>query len=254
LGPNKQLIPGNKNIAFVDQEMVIEPYLTVIQNLKSGLIGASYTEPEAQKLIEELLHIAQLEGFENQKVATLSLGQKQRLSLAKAFTFDKPILVFDEPFNNVDAVTRARFIAKLQQLNNKTILSVVHSTTDAFQLGNQVAILHEGKILEHGAIHELYEQPSTLISATYLGQLCAIQLQDSKLHFRPQYLSEKPSQSDDIKLVVKSFAIKNMGDFSVIKLQTNYGELFWFDAVKNANNFKTINQLYIPQNKLLRLC
>lgn len=253
LGPTKQLIPGNKNIAFVDQNMVIEPYLTVTQNLKSGLIGASYTEQESQNLVEELLHIAQLQGYENQKVASLSLGQKQRLSLAKAFTFEKPILIFDEPFNNVDSITRVRFTKKLQELQQKTIISVVHSSADAFQLGQHVAILKEGKLEDIGPIQQVYNQPKTQYAAAYLGELLELKLEKT-YYFRPQNLNFEQQSADDIKIEINQLKLEPKGDFVSIEIQTNFGSFIWQDSQRLKAYFQGIEALYLPRKSVLELC
>lgn len=149
---NKPVVRPHPDRLMMFQEHALFPWLNVIQNVSYGLIWKERFHPRRRReRARELLKMVHLEEFEKARVHQLSGGMKQRAALARALAPDPQVLLIDEPFPALDAMTRQKLYADLQEVftqTRKTIVSVTHDTQEAACLGDRVIVFtgRPGKI------------------------------------------------------------------------------------------------------------
>ena len=155
-----------RSIGYVIQQVGLFPHLTVAENVRvvPSILGQSAKQTAGR--VDELLTLVGLEPQEYRKryPRQLSGGQQQRVGLARALAADPEVLLMDEPFGALDAITRERMqeeLLRIQRGVRKTILFVTHDVEEAFKLGDQVAVMSEGKLVQVGTPVELLAAPAT---------------------------------------------------------------------------------------------
>lgn len=161
-----------RRIGYVIQQVGLFPHLTVEENVRivPSILGQSADQTRGR--VDELLHLVGLEPDEYRKryPRQLSGGQQQRVGLARALAADPSLLLMDEPFGALDAITRGRLqdeLLRIQRDTGKTILFVTHDVEEAFKLGSQVVVMDQGKLMQEGAPVELLAHPAN----AFVGQL-----------------------------------------------------------------------------------
>jgi len=167
-----------RHIGYVVQEAGLFPHLTVRDNVEvvPRLLGWSAERRRART--EELFALLGLELAAQgaRYPAELSGGQKQRVGLARAIAADPPILLMDEPFAALDPLTRRRLQIEFRDLNarlRKTVVFVTHDIEEAFRLGDQVAVLSAGSLVQMGTPEEIRAAPVSEFVASFLGLIKA---------------------------------------------------------------------------------
>jgi len=151
-----------RNIGYVPQDFGLFPHLNVYENVAFGLRVRKYPEVKVRERVNELLHTVDLEGLETRKPKELSAGQKQRVALARALATDPSVLLLDEPLSNIDEATKAEVRVNLKEIQKKskvTTLCVTHNPEDSFQLGERIAVMHYGKIIQCDTPQNILEKP-----------------------------------------------------------------------------------------------
>ncbi|MEM2320846.1 MAG: ABC transporter ATP-binding protein [Candidatus Bathyarchaeia archaeon] len=151
-----------RNIGYVPQDFGLFPHLNVYENIAFGLRVKGYPQSEINRKVKELLGAVGLNGLEKRRPMELSGGQKQRVALARALAINPSLLLLDEPLSNIDEMTKAEVMANLKGLRRKiniTTLCVTHNPEDAFKLGDRIAIMYSGKIIQCGKPEEILEKP-----------------------------------------------------------------------------------------------
>jgi osmoprotectant transport system ATP-binding protein len=155
-----------RRIGYVIQQVGLFPHMTVAENVRvTAEIAGGWSRQRLASRVDELLELVGLPPAEYRKrfPRQLSGGQQQRVGLARALATDPAILLMDEPFGALDAITRARMqdeLLRVQHNVRKTILFVSHDIEEAFKLGDQVAVLSEGKLMQSGSPVELLARPT----------------------------------------------------------------------------------------------
>jgi thiamine transport system ATP-binding protein len=129
-------------------------------------------QPEIARRVGELLDLVGLAGFERRSVATLSGGEQQRIALARALAPAPRVLLLDEPLGSLDRRLRDRLLVDLGVLFAElevTAIYVTHDQAEAFALGDRVAIMREGQVVQHGTADELWAHPADEDTARFLG-------------------------------------------------------------------------------------
>lgn len=154
-----------RGIGYVIQQVGLFPHLTIEDNVRvvPSILGKSKRETAAR--VDELLHLVGLDPqeYRSRYPRQLSGGQQQRVGLARALAADPDVLLMDEPFGALDAITRARLqdeLRRLQQAVHKTILFVTHDVEEAFKLGEQIVVMSEGHLMQEGSPVELLAKPA----------------------------------------------------------------------------------------------
>ena len=159
-----------RRVGFVPQEYALFPHLDVAANVLYGFLPADAGQRRAR--LKELASWLGLEGLEQRFPAELSGGQQQRVALARALARDPQLLLLDEPFAALDIPTRQRLRTDLAdllaRLRIRTVL-VTHDRTDALALGQRVVVLDRGRILQQGAVQEVFNRPANLEVANIVG-------------------------------------------------------------------------------------
>jgi sulfate transport system ATP-binding protein len=166
------LSPKDRGIGFVFQHYALFRHMTVADNVEFSLRVARVPREERRRRQEELLELVGLSGFGRRMPMQLSGGQRQRVAIARALANRAPVLLLDEPFGALDAKIRVELrqtIRRVQRDLGVTTVFVTHDQEEAFELGDRIAVLHLGRLLEVGEPEELYLRPQTPFVATFLG-------------------------------------------------------------------------------------
>jgi len=163
--------PAERHFGMVFQHYALFPHLTVGENVAFGL----ERDPAVDRTerVRDMLALVDLEGFAARSVSALSGGQQQRVAVARALAPSPRVLLLDEPLSNLDPSLRERTRRELKAALRKvgiTTVFVTHEQEEAFALGDQVAVLNEGRLEQLGTAPDLYERPRTLFVATFVGR------------------------------------------------------------------------------------
>src|SRR5712691_4295544 len=156
-----------RRIGYVIQQVGLFPHMTIAENVRvTAEIAGGWSKKKLADRVEELLDLVGLPPAEYRSrfPRQLSGGQQQRVGLARALATDPTILLMDEPFGALDAITRARMqdeLLRVQRDVHKTILFVSHDIEEAFKLGDQIAVLSEGKLVQLGTPVDLLANPAS---------------------------------------------------------------------------------------------
>jgi molybdate transport system ATP-binding protein len=154
--------PQRRRIGFLFQDYALFSHLTVAGNIRYGLRGLSAKEQQLRT--SELLERFQIRDLAARYPGQLSGGQKQRIALARTLAPQPRLLLLDEPLSALDGPTREEVRGELRNLLNSLcipVLLVTHDRVEALALGDQVAIVNEGQIVQHAAIEEVFRRPLT---------------------------------------------------------------------------------------------
>ncbi|MGJ8585099.1 MAG: choline ABC transporter ATP-binding protein [Marinosulfonomonas sp.] len=169
-------------VAMVFQQFGLLPWRTVAENVGLGLELGGMPKSQLNAKVTEQLALVSLSDWANRKVGELSGGMQQRVGLARAFATDAPILLMDEPFSALDPLIRTRLqdeLIDLQQKLKRTIIFVSHDLDEAFRLGDRIAIMEGGRIVQCGTPRDIFSNPENEYVADFvahmnpLGVLCA---------------------------------------------------------------------------------
>ncbi|MEZ9232085.1 choline ABC transporter ATP-binding protein [Vibrio amylolyticus] len=151
-------------VSMVFQKFALMPWLSVLDNVAFGLEMQGMSKSERRMKAREQIDMVGLSEWANKFPHELSGGMQQRVGLARAFAMDTDILLMDEPFSALDPLIRAQLQDELLQLQsklNKTILFVSHDLDEALKIGNNIAIMESGKLIQHGKPEEIVLSPKT---------------------------------------------------------------------------------------------
>ncbi len=161
-------------IAMVFQAFGLLPWQTVRDNVGLGLELAGQTPAQRRDKVDQQLALVNLTQWADRKVGELSGGMQQRVGLARAFATDAPILLMDEPFSALDPLIRARLQDELLDLQSKlqrTIIFVSHDLDEAFKLGNRIALMEGGRIVQIGTARDIIANPVSDYVADFVAHM-----------------------------------------------------------------------------------
>ncbi|MBA2277745.1 MAG: ABC transporter ATP-binding protein, partial [Chloroflexia bacterium] len=166
------LPPRKRDIAMVFQSYAVFPHLTVFDNIAFGLKMKKVPKQEIQRRVEESAGLVQLSPYLERYSAQLSGGQRQRVAVARAIVMEPAVLLMDEPLSNLDALLRLNFRAELKRLVGElktTTIYVTHDQVEAMSLGDRIAVMREGRIIQCGTPMEVYDRPATQFVGGFMG-------------------------------------------------------------------------------------
>ena len=161
-------------VAMVFQQFGLLPWRTVAENVGFGLELRGLAPKERRDIVDEKLALVGLDQWADKYAHELSGGMQQRVGLARAFATDAPILLMDEPFSALDPLIRNRLqdeLLDLQEKLNKTILFVSHDLDEAMKLGNSIAIMEGGYVVQHGTPEDIALRPANGYVADFVAHM-----------------------------------------------------------------------------------
>ncbi|MCC8932192.1 MULTISPECIES: choline ABC transporter ATP-binding protein [Rhizobiaceae] len=175
-------------VSMVFQQFGLLPWRTVADNVGFGLELAGVPEAERRERVAAELELVNLSTWADRKVNELSGGMQQRVGLARAFATGAPILLMDEPFSALDPLIRTRLqdeLLEFQARLKKTILFVSHDLDEAFRIGNRIAIMEGGHIIQCGTPQEIVQNPTNQYVADFVQNLNPINMLTASDVMRP---------------------------------------------------------------------
>jgi glycine betaine/proline transport system ATP-binding protein len=161
-------------ISMVFQQFGLLPWRSVAENVGFGLEIGGMSRAERRRKVLEQLDLVGLADRADAKVAELSGGMQQRVGLARAFATDADVLLMDEPFSALDPLIRNRLqdeLLDLQQRLRCTIIFVSHDLDEAFKLGNRIAIMEGGRIVQQGTPRDIFTAPANDYVADFVAHM-----------------------------------------------------------------------------------
>ncbi|MBI1725369.1 MAG: ABC transporter ATP-binding protein [Candidatus Tectomicrobia bacterium] len=164
--------PERRNLGMVFQSYAIWPHMTVFENVAYGLAVKGRPREEIRRKVREKLALVGLSGMDERPATALSGGQMQRVALARSLTTEPGILLLDEPLSNLDAKLRASLRFELKEIQRKTgvtALYVTHDQAEAVVLGDRIAVMNHGRIMQLADPSAIYNQPVNRFVAEFTG-------------------------------------------------------------------------------------
>lgn len=256
--------PQDRNMAMVFQNYALYPHMSVYENMAFSLEIKKMDKAEIKNRIDKIATLLQITHLLDRKPKELSGGQRQRVSLGRALAKQSPVILFDEPLSNLDAHLRQQMRIEIKNLHNifkSTIIYVTHDQTEAMTMGDRIAVLNKGKIVQIDTPINIYQNPKNDFVAKFIGTpeiniLDKSFLEQSVL----SKLSEKTAQvgirPEDIKISLEDTALKakiefieNLGSQLLYYVKINDQSL---RVLKSSNNLykvgDTINLLLNVEN------
>lgn len=166
------LPPKDRNISMVFQSYAVWPHMTVYDNIAFPLKIKKYPKEEIDKKVKWAAELLQIEELLDRYPAQLSGGQRQRVAVARAIVVEPNVLLMDEPLSNLDAKLRVAMRAEIKKLQTKlkvTTIYVTHDQVEAMTMGDRIAVMNQGKLLQVGPPTEVYLKPNSIFVATFIG-------------------------------------------------------------------------------------
>ncbi len=167
-----RVAPRDRDIAMVFQSYALYPHMTVRDNMGFALKLKKVPKADIDRKVGEAADILDLTEHLARKPANLSGGQRQRVAMGRAIVRDPKVFLMDEPLSNLDAKLRVQMraqVARIQRRFNTTTVYVTHDQTEAMTLGDRVAVMLSGLLQQVGSPMELYNDPSNLFVAGFIG-------------------------------------------------------------------------------------
>ncbi|MGH7630305.1 MAG: ABC transporter ATP-binding protein [Gemmatimonadales bacterium] len=167
------LAPAARRFGMVFQHYALFPHLDVGDNIAFGLESLGVRGGDLEHRVAKALALVDLAGYERRRIAQLSGGQQQRVAVARALAPEPRVLLLDEPLSNLDPTLRERTRHELRDVIRRvgiTTVLVTHEQEEAFDLGDRVAVLRDGRLEQVGTPDELYDAPACPFVARFVGR------------------------------------------------------------------------------------
>jgi multiple sugar transport system ATP-binding protein len=166
------IAPKDRDIAMVFQSYALYPNMNVRKNISFGLETRKMPRHKIDKQVSKVASMLQIEDLLDRKPVQLSGGQRQRVAMGRAIAREPSIFLFDEPLSNLDAKLRVEMRSEIKLLHQEvatTIVYVTHDQIEAMTLADRIAIMKDGNIEQFGAPRDIYENPSSMFVAGFVG-------------------------------------------------------------------------------------
>lgn len=166
------LHPSKRDIAMVFQSYALYPNMTVAGNIAFGMEIRGIPKPEREKAIKDVADVLQIGHLLDRKPSQLSGGQRQRVAMGRALVRNPQVFLFDEPLSNLDAKLRVDMRTEIKRLHQRmgtTIVYVTHDQIEAMTLATKIAVLKDGVLQQFGTPAEIYNNPSNMFVADFMG-------------------------------------------------------------------------------------
>ena len=168
-----RLAPEKREVNTVFQNYALFPHMNVARNIAYGLRMRGAGREEIRRKVEEMLDLVQLAGYEKRMPGQLSGGQRQRVAIARSLVLSPKLLLLDEPLGALDLQLRRQMQQELKGMQQRlgiTFIYITHDQEEALSMSDRVALMRAGRFVQIGTPKELYEQPRTAFSASFIGE------------------------------------------------------------------------------------
>ncbi|WP_417810964.1 choline ABC transporter ATP-binding protein [Thalassospira alkalitolerans] len=225
-----------KCVAMVFQQFGLFPWRTVEDNVGFGLELDGMGPKQRREIVREKLALVGLDQWADKYAHELSGGMQQRVGLARAFATDAPILLMDEPFSALDPLIRNRLqdeLLDLQDKLNKTILFVSHDLDEAMKLGNSIAIMEGGYVVQHGTPEDIALRPANGYVADFVAHMNPVHILRGRAIMQRVAKDQRtgtgdlPIDDENIRISLENGIIRaaHDGDLGELKLINYTGDL-----------------------------
>lgn len=205
LGPNIRLVPGHDDIQLVNQDFGLDLYHTVEENVREKILYLP--TKERNEFVDELLGLVELEHTSNQQAITLSGGEQQRLSIARALACEPKLLLLDEPFVHLDTRLRMKitnYLLEMKQVRNMSIILVSHDGAEVLSLCDKILFVKNGKIKRTTYPEKAYYNFQSKEEGELYGWVNTLLLNGKRLHFRTDEYEIAEEDNAQLPVVFKN--------------------------------------------------
>ncbi|CDO02995.1 Glycine betaine/carnitine transport ATP-binding protein GbuA [Oceanobacillus picturae] len=239
-----------KKLGMVFQKFGLLPHKTIINNVAYGLEIQGIEREKREKIALETIEDVGLKGYEDSYPSELSGGMQQRVGIARALANDTDILLMDEAFSALDPIIRKEMqdeLLKIQNKLGKTVLFITHDLDEALKLGDRIAIMKDGKIVQIGTSEEILENPADDYVSNFIKDVDRSKvLEASHVMKKPEVLL---SYKDGPRLAVRKMEEASVSSIFVTDKEKNFkGLLTIDDAVKAYQNNISMEEMLITED------
>lgn len=195
--------PKDRDIAMVFQNYALYPQMTVRENMSYALKLLKKPKDQIDKKVNAAARVLGLEEYLDRKPAALSGGQRQRVALGRAIVRDPQVFLMDEPLSNLDAKLRVQTRAEISKLHEQldtTFIYVTHDQTEAMTMADRIVIMNKGEIQQVASPTEVYQHPTNLFVAGFIGSPQMNFINTSIIKEDGQYYCKNESNKIPIKV------------------------------------------------------
>lgn len=225
-------------VSMVFQKFALMPWLSVLDNVAFGLEMQGVAKSVRRAKAREQLEMVGLSEWESKFPHELSGGMQQRVGLARAFAMDTDILLMDEPFSALDPLIRAQLqdeLLTLQSKLNKTILFVSHDLDEALKIGNNIAIMESGKLIQHGKPEEIVLTPKTEYVKDFVAHTNPLNVLKGRSLMQPLDSLKKENESWKI-CDAKDLWVKQVGETLTVQGEKSVNLIEWQESEDDLND------------------
>ncbi len=162
------------DIGYVIQDTGLFPHMTIAENIATVPIEKGWDRNKIRHRVDELLELMELdpEIYRDKRPKDLSGGQRQRVGVARALAADPPVMLMDEPFGALDPITRGKLqdeFLRLQEKIGKTIVFVTHDMDEAIKMGDKIAVMRDGRLVQFGTPNDILSNPADEFVSELIG-------------------------------------------------------------------------------------
>ncbi|MBN1557833.1 MAG: sn-glycerol-3-phosphate ABC transporter ATP-binding protein UgpC [Lentisphaerae bacterium] len=164
--------PKDRDIAMIFQNYALYPHMTVYDNMAFGLKLRKFKKAEIEERVRAAAKILGIEPYLKRRPKALSGGQRQRVAMGRAIVREPAVFLFDEPLSNLDAKMRVQMRKEIIYLHKRvktTMIYVTHDQVEAMTLGDRIAVVNEGRLLQVAEPLKVFEYPASLFVARFIG-------------------------------------------------------------------------------------
>lgn len=234
-----------EKVAMVFQHFGLFNHRTVLANVEYGLEIRNIPKEKRQEIALKNIENVGLKGYEDKFPDELSGGMQQRVGLARALANDPDILLMDEPFSALDPLIRREMqleLLDIQERLQKTIIFITHDVNEAFKLGDRVAVMKDGRVVQIGTPEEIIEKPADDYISEFIKDI------DRSKVFQAEHVMIKPnalvSMKDGINVAVKEMEENGISSVFVVDRQRHVkGIVTIDDAIKGIKEKKSLTDV-----------
>ena len=239
-----------EKVSMVFQSFALLPHMSVVENASFGLTLDGYTKQEAEQKALEALEQVGLEAYSESYPDELSGGMQQRVGIARALATGSEIMLMDEAFSALDPLIRTEMqdeLVKLQEKNQRTIIFISHDLDEAMRIGDRIAIMEQGNIVQIGTPEEILRNPETQYVESFFKGVSMSEVLSAKHIINRKFFSVPKKESQGLKTLSR---LLDDSDYDYAYITTSnkaFVGVVTMEALQSArNNTDRVEDAYLP--------